>query len=162
MFAAAQTHQHGPPENKGIDLAKLPAPQRIEGIGQAHIPITTKSPQAQEWFDQGLALQHCFWHYEAERSFEESVRLDPDCAMCHWGLSQAATERRSRSRYSGAGAGEGARPRRPIANSAMFAPTSSSKTRKARRLPRHSSKKWRRWKIVILTICRPSCFWPGS
>jgi tetratricopeptide (TPR) repeat protein len=90
MFAAAQTHQHGPPENKGIDLAKLPAPQRIEGIGQAHIPITTKSPQAQEWFDQGLALLHCFWHYESERSFEESVRLDPDCAMCHWGLSQAA------------------------------------------------------------------------
>jgi tetratricopeptide (TPR) repeat protein len=89
MLATAQTHQHGPPENKGIDLAKLPAPQHIEGIGQAHIPITTKSPQAQEWFDQGLALQHCFWYYEEERAFEESVRLDPDCAMCHWGLFQA-------------------------------------------------------------------------
>jgi tetratricopeptide (TPR) repeat protein len=89
VIADAQTHQHGPPETKGIDLVKLPTPQRIEGIGQAHIPITTKSPRAQEWFDQGLALLHCFWDYEAERAFEEAVRLDPDCAMCHWGLFQA-------------------------------------------------------------------------
>ena len=89
LIAAAQTHQHGPPETKGIDLAKLPPPQKIDGIGQAHIPITTKSPQAQEWFDQGLALLHCFWDYEAERAFEGAVRLDPDCAMCHWGLFQA-------------------------------------------------------------------------
>jgi tetratricopeptide (TPR) repeat protein len=87
--AAAQTHQHGPPEASQIDLAKLPSPQRIEGIGEAHIPIATKSPQAQQWFDQGLALLHCFWDYEALRAFEESVRLDPDCAMCHWGLFQA-------------------------------------------------------------------------
>ena len=89
FIAAAQTHQHGPPETKGIDLSKLPPPQKIEGIGQAHIPITTKSPQAQEWFDQGLSLLHCFWDYEAERAFEGAVRLDPDCAMCHWGLFQA-------------------------------------------------------------------------
>ena len=41
LIAAAQTHQHAPPETKGIDLAKLPPPQKIEGIGQAHIPITT-------------------------------------------------------------------------------------------------------------------------
>src|SRR5579862_7229215 len=86
---AAQAHQHGPPEAVKLDLAKLPPPQRIEGIGQAHIPITSKSPKAQEWFDQGLALLHCFWDYEAERAFEESVRLDPDCAMCHWGLFHA-------------------------------------------------------------------------
>jgi len=89
FMAAAQTHQHGPPEAKGIDLAKLPPPQRIEGIGEAHIQLTTKSPEAQQWFDQGLALLHCFWDYEAERAFEEAVRLDPDCAMCHWGLFQA-------------------------------------------------------------------------
>jgi tetratricopeptide (TPR) repeat protein len=90
VLAAAQTHQHGPPETKGADLAKLPPPQRIQGIGEAHIPITTKSAEAQQLFDQGLALLHCFWHYEAERAFEQAVRLDPDCAMCHWGLFQAA------------------------------------------------------------------------
>jgi tetratricopeptide (TPR) repeat protein len=90
IIAAAQTHQHMPPESKGIDLGKLPPPQKIDGIGQAHIPITTKTAEAQQWFDQGLALLHCFWHYEAERAFEQAVRLDPDCAMCHWGLFQAA------------------------------------------------------------------------
>lgn len=89
VLASAQTHQHGPAEPVKIDVAKLPPPEKIDGIGQAHIPITTKSPEAQQWFDQGLALLHCFWFYEAERAFEQAVRLDPDCAMCHWGLSQA-------------------------------------------------------------------------
>lgn len=90
MLAAAQTHQHmPPPESQTVDLAKLPPPIHLDGIGQAHIPITAKSPEAQQWFDQGLALLHCFWDYEAERAFEQAARLDPDCAMCHWGLFQA-------------------------------------------------------------------------
>ena len=89
--AFAQTHDHMPPApaSAGIDLAKLPAPQHIEGIGHSHIAIATKSAGAQEWFDQGLALFHCFWDYESLRAFEHAARLDPDCAMCHWGISQA-------------------------------------------------------------------------
>jgi tetratricopeptide (TPR) repeat protein len=89
VLACAQAHQHGPALPVKIDVAKLPPPIHLNGIGQAHIPITTKSPEAQQWFDQGLALLHCFWFYEAERAFEQAVRLDPDCAMCHWGLFQA-------------------------------------------------------------------------
>lgn len=90
LIASAQTHQHmPPPESQAVDLAKLPPPIHLDGIGQAHIPITAKSPEAQQWFDQGLALLHCFWDYEAERAFEQAARLDPDCAMCHWGLFQA-------------------------------------------------------------------------
>src|SRR5579872_5370175 len=88
-FAFAQ-HQHtADPEDARVDLAKLPAPQRIDGLGKAHITITTKSPEAQQWFDQGLAALHCFWDYEALRAFEQAARLDPDCAMCHWGLARA-------------------------------------------------------------------------
>ena len=88
--ALAQTHHHGPPpDESSVDLAKLPAPQHMKGIGTAHVAITTKSTEAQQWFDQGLALLHCFWDYEALRAFEQAARLDPDCAMCHWGLSQA-------------------------------------------------------------------------
>ncbi|MBV9502430.1 MAG: tetratricopeptide repeat protein [Acidobacteriaceae bacterium] len=84
-------HHHGPPAEteKSIDLAKLPAPQHITGIGSSHIPITTKSSEAQQWFDQGLALMHCFWDYEALRAFEEAVRKDPNCSMCYWGLYRA-------------------------------------------------------------------------
>jgi tetratricopeptide (TPR) repeat protein len=89
VLAQAQ-HQHGPePDKTALDLAKLPAPQHLDGIGHAHIAITTKSPEAQLWFDQGLALLHCFWDYEALRAFEHAAGLDPECAMCHWGLSRA-------------------------------------------------------------------------
>ncbi|MBV9147746.1 MAG: hypothetical protein JO065_17650, partial [Acidobacteria bacterium] len=88
-LALAQ-HQHtADPEDAKIDLAKLPPPQHMEGLGTAHIAITTKSPQAQQWFDQGLAALHCFWDYEAMRAFDQAARLDPDCAMCHWGLARA-------------------------------------------------------------------------
>ena len=87
--ALAQTHQHAAPEAYKVDLAKVPSAQRLDGIGQSHIPITTKSAEAQQWFDQGLALLHCFWDFEALRAFHEAVQVDPNCAMCHWGLAQA-------------------------------------------------------------------------
>jgi tetratricopeptide (TPR) repeat protein len=87
-------HQHSSdPENARVDLATLPAPQQMDGLGHAHITITTKSPEAQRWFDQGLAALHCFWDYEALRAFEQAVRLDPDCAMCHWGIARALESR---------------------------------------------------------------------
>jgi tetratricopeptide (TPR) repeat protein len=53
------------------------------------MPITTKSAKAQAFFDQGLALLHAFWLYEADRSFAEATRLDPDCAMAQWGIAMA-------------------------------------------------------------------------
>jgi len=57
----------------------------LENIGSAHLEITTKSPQAQAFFDQGLRLAYAFNHQEALRSFKEAARLDPDCAMAYWG-----------------------------------------------------------------------------
>jgi len=71
---------------------KLPAPVRMTGIGNAHITITA-TPDAQAWFDQGLNLLHDFWDYESMKAFEQSLRVDPDCAMCWWGLSQAEQSR---------------------------------------------------------------------
>ncbi len=67
---------------------QLPAPIHMSGIGNAHIAITA-SPEAQQWFDQGLNLMHDFWDYESVKAFEQSVRVDPNCAMCWWGLAQA-------------------------------------------------------------------------
>jgi tetratricopeptide (TPR) repeat protein len=66
----------------------LPAPLKMSGIGNSHLTITA-SPEAQAWFDQGLSLLHDFWDYESERAFEQGVRVDPNCAMCYWGLYQA-------------------------------------------------------------------------
>jgi len=67
---------------------QLPVPQKLSGVGNAHIQITA-SPEAQMWFDQGLNLIHDFWDYESARAFEQSVRVDPQCAMCYWGLYKA-------------------------------------------------------------------------
>ncbi len=66
----------------------LPVPQRMSGVGNVHIQITA-SPEAQMWFNQGLNLLHDFWEYESARAFEQGVRVDPQCAMCYWGLYQA-------------------------------------------------------------------------
>ena len=73
---------------------ELPAPIRMTGIGNAHITITG-TPEAQAWFDQGLNLMHDFWDYESMKAFEQSVRVDPNCAMCWWGLAQAEGFRNS-------------------------------------------------------------------
>jgi tetratricopeptide (TPR) repeat protein len=53
------------------------------------MPITTKSTEAQAFFNQGLALMHSFWFYEADRSFERAAQLDPDCAMANWGIAMS-------------------------------------------------------------------------
>ena len=79
---------------------KLAPPMKMTGIGNSHITITATA-EAQAWFDQGLNLLHDFWDYESERAFEQSVRVDPQCAMCFWGLEQAILFRHSEgSAYS--------------------------------------------------------------
>jgi tetratricopeptide (TPR) repeat protein len=58
-------------------------------LGNHQYSITTSSPLAQRYFDQGLRLYYAFNHAEAIRSFEEAARLDPDCALCWWGKGLA-------------------------------------------------------------------------
>jgi tetratricopeptide (TPR) repeat protein len=73
---------------------KLPPPLKMTDIGNSHLTIKA-TPEAQMWFDQGLTLLHDFWDYESIRAFEQSIRVDPQCAMCYWGLYQALTFRSS-------------------------------------------------------------------
>ena len=62
----------------------------LPGLGPHTRPIATKSPQAQKYFDQGLNLVFGFAHGAAIRSFQEAARLDPECAMAHWGIALAS------------------------------------------------------------------------
>jgi tetratricopeptide (TPR) repeat protein len=87
-------HDMGMPIKEIPAPEKLPAPIKFSGIGNSHISITA-SPDAQFWFDQGLNLLHDFWEYEAERAFQQSIRVDPRCAMCYWGLYQSLIMRHS-------------------------------------------------------------------
>lgn len=59
----------------------------FEGLGDAHRSITTASPEAQKYFDQGMRLMWGFNHDEASRSFAKAAELDPGCAACYWGVS---------------------------------------------------------------------------
>lgn len=62
----------------------------IAGYGDVRMKVTTKSSEAQRFFDQGLSLLHSFWFYEADKSFERAAQLDPECAMAQWGIAMAS------------------------------------------------------------------------
>ncbi len=58
---------------------------RLQNLGDHKHSVTTSSARAQLFFNQGLTLTFGFNHREAGRSFRETARLDPDCAMAYWG-----------------------------------------------------------------------------
>ncbi len=61
------------------------------GRGQVHDPVTTASPEAQAFYDQGVAYLHSYFWIEASRAFHQALRLDPKLALAHLGLSRVAT-----------------------------------------------------------------------
>jgi tetratricopeptide (TPR) repeat protein len=63
------------------------APPLFKGLSTWRHKVTTSSPQAQQYFDQGLRFIYGFNHDEATRSFKEAARLDPNCAMAYWGIA---------------------------------------------------------------------------
>src|SRR4030095_2640858 len=48
---------------------------------------TTKNPEAQKFFNQGLAYLFAFNHDEGIASFKHAAELDPDLAMAYWGIA---------------------------------------------------------------------------
>src|SRR5690606_2726926 len=59
------------------------------GLGDYHFPITTSNPEAQTYFDQGIALLYGFNHDEAARYFRRAAERDPEAPMPYWGLALA-------------------------------------------------------------------------
>jgi len=81
--AAAQQHaSHAQPQQ--------PKPAvLVTGVGNAHHPVTTSNPEAQQFFDQGLRYIYAFNHDEATRSFERAAQIDPKMAMAWWGIAES-------------------------------------------------------------------------
>ena len=77
-MAAAQ-HQHPNPVNQ-------PA-ERFTSLGDTHHPVSTRNPEAQKSFDQGLALLYGFNHEEAARAFARAAQQDQNLAMAYWGAA---------------------------------------------------------------------------
>src|SRR5438128_748077 len=79
--AVVAQHEHPPAETKPAVL--------MPGLGHHHHPVSTRNPEAQRFFDQGLTLIFAFNHPEAARSFARAAELDPQLAMAHWGIALA-------------------------------------------------------------------------
>lgn len=78
---AQHTHTQPPRSEKPVFL--------LGHLGPYTHPIATKSPEAQQFFDQGLNLMYGFNRYEAVRSFRKAAELDPAAVMPLWGIAMA-------------------------------------------------------------------------
>ena len=85
VFAAATFLGPALSAARAAEKAGGPPAPVFDELGRHHHPITTRSPDAQRYFDQGLMLLFNFNHKEAVRSFRAAAALDPQCAMPHWG-----------------------------------------------------------------------------
>lgn len=91
LSIAAFAHDTGQPHPEGNQA--IPAAYGDPGaevplfdtLGDHSYRITTETPLAQAYFNQGLRWAWAFNHGEALRAFQEAQRLDPTCAMCAWG-----------------------------------------------------------------------------
>jgi tetratricopeptide (TPR) repeat protein len=72
-------------------ILERPVPAR-HGIGNLHEKVTTSSPQAQNFYDQGLDYLYGYDWIEAGRSFNQALRLDPSFAMAYIRLSEVYSQ----------------------------------------------------------------------
>src|SRR5262249_55379070 len=55
-------------------------------LGSVHFETSCK-PDAQKLFDRGMLYQHSFWYRASQKSFEEALKADPECAIAYWGIA---------------------------------------------------------------------------
>ncbi len=70
VATAQETHSHPPPEK----------------LGTVTFPISC-TPAVQQQFNRGVALLHSFAYTAANDAFQGVAKLDPQCAMAHWGVA---------------------------------------------------------------------------
>jgi hypothetical protein len=57
-----------------------------EALGKVHFQTSCK-PDAQQLFDQAMLYQHSFWYRASQKSFEDALTADPECAIAYWGIA---------------------------------------------------------------------------
>ena len=67
--------------------AKATSAVMLSGVGNGSSPADTTNAQAQAWYNEGLNLYHAFNHNEARAAFAKAAELDPNCALCEWGVA---------------------------------------------------------------------------
>jgi tetratricopeptide (TPR) repeat protein len=92
--APAQHDQHSPSANI-TDPGPVPKyvadpiPLYTSGLGPFTRKISSTNVEAQKFFDQGFQMMFAFAKLDAVRSFRESWKRDPECAICFWGEAWA-------------------------------------------------------------------------
>lgn len=86
ILAAASMSQA---QAAGDPSADPERPPLYSDLGTLTFAMTSKSPLAQAYFDQGLRFAYAFNHAESVRSFQAAQSLDPECALCAWGEAYA-------------------------------------------------------------------------
>ncbi|MBX3463884.1 MAG: redoxin domain-containing protein [Planctomycetes bacterium] len=99
LSAQAPDDRHGRSRHgNAFDEGPRQAAYLMPGMSAAvHLPVADLSGEAQAFFDQGVTQLHGFWYFEAERSFRQVARLQPDCAMAYWGMAMANVEQAPRA-----------------------------------------------------------------
>jgi tetratricopeptide (TPR) repeat protein len=82
-----QQHHHQPGMPTATDVGG--AVPLYDNLGDLSHQVTTASPAAQQYFDQGLRLSYAFNHDEAIAAYTAATREDSTCAMCWWGIAYA-------------------------------------------------------------------------
>ena len=79
--APGQTNHgdHGKPAVAPVTL--------VDGVGRVDHKVSTTNPEAQKFFNQGLAYLYAFNHEAGVASFHRAAELDPTLAMAHWGIA---------------------------------------------------------------------------
>lgn len=99
-LCSAQTSLLGHSKHgKAFDEGFRTRPILLKGIGSAPFPITTQSPEVQQFFNQANALMHNFWWEEAERSLRWCLKLEPQNPMVYWALARTGDGGASPGRY---------------------------------------------------------------
>ncbi|MFO0953501.1 MAG: hypothetical protein U0835_20585 [Isosphaeraceae bacterium] len=83
---------------EAFDEGPRQAAYLMPGMGKVSFPVTTSKPDAQAFINQGVAQLHTFFYLEAERSFRQASKIDPNCAMAYWGMAMANVNNSKRAR----------------------------------------------------------------
>jgi tetratricopeptide (TPR) repeat protein len=59
-----------------------------EALGKVHFETSCK-PEAQQHFDHAMLYQHSFWYRASQKSFEDALKADPECAIAYWGIAMS-------------------------------------------------------------------------
>ncbi|MBI3933305.1 MAG: hypothetical protein HY316_01350 [Acidobacteria bacterium] len=78
----------GIPRRSSAEVMERPI-SLINSAGKLSQTVSTSSPEAQAFYDQGIALLHSYVWVDAARSFHEALRRDPELAMAELGLAKS-------------------------------------------------------------------------